>query len=120
MAELNIRGQITFLYFDDLAGACRFFEKTLGLPLAVDQGWTKIYRSAPTSYLGAVDRSRGACPATARDGVLTSLVVTDFDEMARRLGAEGIRFVSGPALIESLQIKSMMFFGPEGYKFEVE
>ena len=62
----------------------------------------------------------GACRATTRDGVLTSLVVDNFDEMYRRLEALGITFDCPPHYSESLQIKSMMFIGPEGYKFEVE
>lgn len=120
MATLDVRGQISFLYFDDLDAACDFFENTLGLPLVCDQGWSKIYRTSATSYVGAVDRSRGACKATTRDGVLTSLVVVNFDEMRKRLEDKGISFDHPPHYSESLQIKSMMFIGPEGYKFEVE
>jgi len=120
MATLDIRGQITFLYFDDLPAACEFFSDVLGLPMVCDQGWTKMYQTSVSSYIGAVDRSRGACKATTRDGVLTSLVVLNFDEMHKRLVEKGISFCSGPLYSESLQIKSMMFIGPEGYKFEVE
>ena len=120
MGALNVHGQIEFLYFDDLDAACAFFADTLGLPLVCDQGWSKIYQTAATSYIGAVDRSRGACRATTRDGVLTSLVVDNFDEMHRCLEALGITFDCPPHYSESLQIKSMMFIGPEGYKFEVE
>lgn len=120
MSTLAIHGQIEFIYFDDLPAACRFFADTLGLPLVCDQGWSKIYQTAPSAYIGAVDRSRGACKATTRDGVLTSLVVTDFDEMHRRLAELGFTFVHEPHYSESLQIKSMMFMGPEGYQFEVE
>ena len=120
MGTLEVHGQIEFLYFDDLPAACSFFADTLGLPVVCDQGWSKIYQTAPSSYIGAVDRSRGACRATTRDGVLTSLVVANFDEMHRRLVDLGISFDHPPHYSESLQIKSMMFIGPEGYKFEVE
>lgn len=120
MATLDIRGQISFLYFDDLDAACDFFANTLGLPLVCDQGWSRIYQTSVSSYIGAVDRSRGACKATTRDGVLTSLVVVNFDEMHQRLVDKGISFDHPPHYSESLQIKSMMFIGPEGYKFEVE
>ena len=120
MGTLDVRGQIEFIYFDDLPAACHFFADTLGLPLVCDQGWSKIYQTVPGAYIGAVDRSRGACKATARDGVLTSLVVKDFDEMHRRLVERGFTFVHEPHYSESLQIKSMMFMGPEGYQFEVE
>lgn len=117
---LDLHGQISFLYFDDLSQACDFFANTLELPLVCDQGWSKIYRVATGAYVGAVDRSRGACKATARDGVLTSLVVLNADEMYSRLVSKGIEFERPLRYSESLRIKSMMFVGPEGYKFEVE
>ena len=120
MGTLDLRGQIEFIYFDDLDAACDFFAGTLGLPLVCDQGWSKIYRTGASSYIGAVDRSRGACKATTRDGVLTSLVIVNFDEMYQRLLDKGITFCNPPHYSQSLQIKSMMFIGPEGYKFEVE
>lgn len=120
MGNLDVHGKISFLYFDDLPAACSFIEKILGLPMACDQGWSKIYQVCPGSYLGAVDRSRGACKATTRDGVLTSLVVLHFEEMHKKLEEMGIEFLSPPHYSEALNIKSMMFMGPEGYKFEVE
>ena len=120
MSLLNTVGKISFLYFDDLEAACHFFQQTLGLPLVCDQGWSKIYQVCPGSYIGAVDRSRGACKATTRDGVLTSFVVLQFDEMVQRLTKAGIEFINPPHISEKLQIKSLMFMGPEGYKFEVE
>lgn len=120
MAKLDIYGTISFLYFDDLKAAADFFAKTLELPLVCDQGWSKIYQACPGAYIGAVDRSRGACKATTRDGVLTSLVVKNHEEMVKRLEAAGIEFTHKPRYSEALQIKSLMFKGPEGYMFEVE
>ena len=87
---------------------------------ACSLGGAPLLFHAESGKIGAVDRSRGACKATTRDGVLTSLVVDNFDEMHRRLEALGITFDCPPHYSESLQIKSMMFIGPEGYKFEVE
>ncbi|MEG1548477.1 MAG: hypothetical protein RR232_08120 [Clostridia bacterium] len=120
MGTLDVHGKIEFLYFDDLTAAFNFFSDTLGLPLVCDQGWCRIYKVCGGAYIGAVDRSRGACKATTRDGVLTSLVILHFEEMQHRLENIGIQFDSPPHYSESLNIKSMMFVGPEGYKFEVE
>lgn len=117
---LDVWAQISFLYFDDLPVACGFFSDVLRLPLVCDQGWSKIYRVSSGAYIGAVDRSRGACKATTRDGVLTSLVVKNADEMYARLIDKGIEFERPPKYSEALKIRSMMFVGPEGYKFEVE
>ena len=120
MSILKTYGKISFLYFDDLKAAVDFFENVLELPLVCDQGWSKIFQVCPGSFLGAVDRSRGACKATTRDGVLTSFVILDFDEMVTKLEKAGIEFLNPPHYSEALNIKSLMFVGPEGYKFEVE
>ena len=60
MAKLNLTSSTTFLYFNDLEGAKRFFAETLGLPTALDQGWACIYRLGERSYLGATERSTPA------------------------------------------------------------
>ena len=41
MAKLNLTSSTTFLYFNDLEGAKRFFAETLDLPTALDQGWVR-------------------------------------------------------------------------------
>lgn len=121
--RITISGQISFLYFDDLPKAYRFFEDTLGLELICNQGddYCHIYRTAPSSYIGCVDRKRGSVKATTRDGVLTSLVVNDMDNVYKKLcklELEGL--TSELKISERLNIKSVTFMGPEGYKFEVE
>lgn len=95
MALLDIRGHIEFIYFDDLHAACDFFGNVLGLPLVCDQGWSKIYRTSPTSYLGAVDRSQGACKATTRDGVLTSLVINTSTRCISVWSMQAFNLISG-------------------------
>jgi predicted enzyme related to lactoylglutathione lyase len=120
MTTLNTYGKISFLYFDNLENACQFFEETLNLELSCDQGWSKIYKVCNGAYIGAVDSARGACQATTRDCVLTSFVVKDHEDMVTRLIDAGIKFTKEPKYSEALQIKSLLFEGPEGYMFEVE
>ncbi len=120
MAVIDVSAGISFLYFDDMEKACDFFGEILGFPLACDQGWSKIYEVTTGFFIGAVNRSRGACKATSRDGVLTSFVVRDFDRMVERLQEAGIVFEKPPHFSEQLEIKSLMFWGPEGYLFEME
>ena len=42
---------ITFLYYRDLPRAMAFYEDVLGLELAIDQGWSKIYRICPGAHV---------------------------------------------------------------------
>ena len=43
---------ITFQYYRDLPTAMRFYEDVLGLTLAIDQGWSKIYRIDGQAHVG--------------------------------------------------------------------
>jgi catechol 2,3-dioxygenase-like lactoylglutathione lyase family enzyme len=56
---LNFFGSITWTYHRDLLKMQRFYEEVLGFTLVADQGWTKIYQTAPNSYVGLVDECRG-------------------------------------------------------------
>ena len=59
VGELNFFGSITWTYHKDVLKMQRFYEEILGFPLVADQGWTKIYRTAPNSFVGLVDECRG-------------------------------------------------------------
>ena len=50
---------ITFLYYRDLPRAVAFYENVLGFQLAIDQGWSKIYRMTGAAHVGLVDETRG-------------------------------------------------------------
>src|SRR6056297_2978364 len=43
---------ITFLYYRDLPRAMAFYETVMGFELAIDQGWSKIYRIAERAHVG--------------------------------------------------------------------
>ena len=50
---------ITFQYYRDLSAAMTFYEDILGFELAIDQGWSKIYRVDGQAHVGLVDETRG-------------------------------------------------------------
>lgn len=52
-------GSITWTYHKDLLKMQQFYEEVLGFVLVADQGWTKIYQTAPNSFIGLVDECRG-------------------------------------------------------------
>ncbi|WP_420317003.1 VOC family protein [Ekhidna sp.] len=57
--DLNFYGSITWTYHHDLLKMQKFYEEVLGFQLVADQGWTKIYRTSPTGFIGLVDERRG-------------------------------------------------------------
>lgn len=120
--KFEVSAQISFLYFDDLPNAMKFFEEVLGFEKAVDQGsdYCTIYKVSKSSFIGVVDRKRGAVKATTRDGVLTSLVVDNADKVYEKLKNMNLTELTELHVSQKLNIKSVMFTGPEGYRFEVE
>lgn len=56
---LNFYGSITWTYHKDMLKMQQFYEEVLGYQLVADQGWTKIYQTSPTGFIGLVDECRG-------------------------------------------------------------
>jgi lactoylglutathione lyase len=111
---------ITFLYYRDLARAMRFYEDILGLPLVIDQGWSKIYRICPGAHVGLVDEAKGMHRAAPEKPVQLCLRVPDVDAwfaFASHLSLPGLSklFVN-----DALGIRAFVFDDPEGYQIEVQ
>ena len=56
---LSFFGSITWTYHKDMLKMQQFYEEVLGYQLVADQGWTKIYQTSSTGYIGLVDECRG-------------------------------------------------------------
>jgi len=56
---LNFFGSITWTYHKDLLRMQEFYEEILGYQLVADQGWTKIYQTTSSGFIGLVDECRG-------------------------------------------------------------
>lgn len=74
---LNFYGAITWLYHKDVLGMQNFYEDVMGLELAADQGWTKIYRATDGGYIGLVDERRGMNNYADEKAVTVSFFLKD-------------------------------------------
>jgi predicted enzyme related to lactoylglutathione lyase len=95
---LGFQASITWLYYDDLESARRFYEQQVGLEIVVDQGWARIYPTSTTGFLGLVDGARGMHQATAEQAVQLEFRLEGCREwagQARTLGWEGLNEVPG-------------------------
>jgi lactoylglutathione lyase len=91
----------------------------LGLPLAIDQGWCKIYRLCPGAHVGLVDETRGMHRWAAEKPVQLCLRVGDVDAgiaMPPRWHAQPVRLFQN----ETLGIRAFVFDDPEGYQIEIQ
>ncbi|MCU0883454.1 MAG: VOC family protein [Beijerinckiaceae bacterium] len=111
---------ITFLYYRDLQGAMSFYEDMLGLTLAIDQGWSKIYRITDSGYVGLVDETRGSHRANPIKPVQLCIRVADVDAWYAWIASRGPEGLRGPRSNTELKIRAFVFNDPEGYQIEIQ
>jgi len=111
---------ITFLYYRDLASAMRFYEDVLGLTLAIDQGWCKIYRLCPGAHVGLVDEARGMHNWAETRPVQLCLRVADVDAWYAYAQEIDMPNLSRLFVNDQLGIRAFVFDDPEGYQIEIQ
>lgn len=112
---------ITFLYVRDLPGAAAFYEAVLGLPVVIDQGWSRIYRLCPGAHLGLVDEARGMHRAQPGDKpVQICLRVPDVAAWHRYAAARSLPSLSALRENSQLGIRAFSFEDPEGHEIEIQ
>lgn len=111
---------ITFFYYRDLAAACVFYEQVLGLTLAIDQGWSKIYRVADGAHIGLVDEARGMNKWADIKPVQFCIRTPDVDAWYQWCGQAGVTDLSDMFENDALGIRAFVFRDPEGYQIEIQ
>lgn len=109
-----------FLYYADLQGAWRFYEKVLGLETVSDFGFAKIMRVANTSYLTLVDAARGMHSADEPKTVAIALVTDELEGWYEYLQGTGARFRNPLSVREGSAHDGFVVYDPEGYLLEFE
>jgi lactoylglutathione lyase len=116
----GVEGLITFLYYEDLEGAVRFYEDVMGFEKIVDQGWAKIYRVAGEAHVGLVDGSRGYHRPSPSKPVMITVVVDNVDAWYRYLRVKGVETLTEPRDHEELGVRAFLLEDPEGYVIEIQ
>lgn len=111
---------ITFLYYRDLERAMAFYEDVLGLTLAIDQGWSKIYRICEGAHVGLVDETKGMNNWTAEKSVQLCIRVEDVDAWYAYAQAKRVENLSKLFENDALGIRAFVFDDPEGYQVEIQ
>lgn len=111
---------ITFFYYRDLPAAMQFYENVLGLPLAIDQGWCKIYRICPGAHVGLVDETRGMNKWAAVKPVQLCIRVPDVDDWYAYAQDSKLDNLSDLFVNDEIGIRAFVFNDPEGYQIEIQ
>ena len=111
---------ITFFYYRDLPAAMRFYEEILGLPLAIDQGWCKIYELCPGAHVGLVDETRGMNKWAEIKPVQLCIRVPQVHDWFAYAQAKGLDNLSELSVNDDIGIRAFVFTDPEGYQIEFQ
>lgn len=118
-----ILAQNAFLYYADLGEAEAFYRDTLGLPLAADFGFARMFRVAETAYLTLVDENEGMHRADEPKTVAFALITERLAEWQERLDAAGADFRSRfdeEAADPEAPHHGFTVYDPGGYLLEFE
>jgi len=119
---LGIKATVLWLYYRRLDQAQAFYEKRLGFTLIVDQGWTKIYRTSASGFIGLVDQARGMHRATETKGVTVSFITEAIDRWFGYVKDRRAFELRSAAVSRDEQGRYRAFVGydPEGYYLEFD
>ncbi|MEH6645418.1 VOC family protein [Sulfitobacter sp.] len=111
---------ITFQYYRDLPTAMAFYEDVLGFELAIDQGWSRIYRIDGQAHVGLVDETRGMQNWAEDKTVQICLRVPDVDAWYAWAQSQNVPGMTELRDSEELGIRAFAMNDPEGYQIEVQ
>ncbi len=111
---------ITFIYYRDLQKGIDFYEKFLGFPLEIDQGFCKIYRISESGYIGIVDETKGMHKWNEIKPVQICLRVPDVQAFYEFCKEADVDELSKMFVNEEIKIKAFVFNDPEGYQIEIQ
>lgn len=108
--------QITFYNTQDLGKTAHFYEKILGLSLALDQGICRIYKVAGEAFIGFCENKEIAKP----DGIIITFVTDDVDDWYECLAKKGVSFEKPPTYNPKYDIYHCFLRDPNGYLIEIQ
>ncbi|MBS1252624.1 MAG: hypothetical protein MAG451_01665 [Anaerolineales bacterium] len=117
MSHPQIDQQITFLYTRNLEATAQFYEETLGLPLALDQGDCCIYQVSGDGYVGFCKRAEAPEEPA---GVIFTIITPEVDAWHAYLHDRGVTFEKPPALNPEYNIYHCFLRDPNGYLIEIQ
>ena len=98
----------------------RFYEDILGLPLAIDQGWCKIYEICPGAHVGLVDETKSMNKWAEVKPVQLCIRVPQVNDWYAYAQAKALSNLSELFVNDEIGIRAFVFNDPEGYQIEIQ
>lgn len=117
---LGFKATVLWLYYRDLPGMERFWEEQIGLEMVADQGWTKIYQTSRTGFIGLVDETRGMHSSTEQKAVTVSLWTARLSDWFDHANAGAFELRSDSIEAGNPRYRAFVGYDPEGYFLEFD
>jgi catechol 2,3-dioxygenase-like lactoylglutathione lyase family enzyme len=118
-SSLPIKGQVTFLYYEDVDAAATFYRDTLGLENTLDDGWVQFFAITPTSWVALVEDGRGYHRVSADKPVMLSIVTSDVAAWYQQLQAKDVTMLKPLNLgAADTLVDAFLIQDPGGYTVE--
>ncbi|MFC1730019.1 VOC family protein [candidate division KSB1 bacterium] len=118
--ELGIQTTVLWLYYRDLDSASRYYEDVFGFDQIVEQDFSNIYRSAPSSFIGLVDESRGLHRFSEEKSVTVSFISEDIDNWYAHLNEKKLQMRNPLNNSEREPVRAFVTYDIEGYFLEFD
>ena len=116
----GIRANLVFFYYQDLARAQRFYERTLGFKRVLDYGFATIHKISHTSYIGLVDEKEGMHDTSEPKTVTLAVVSDEVDGWYDYLKSQGVEMRGSVRDATRHPTRGFVTHDPEGYFLEFE
>jgi catechol 2,3-dioxygenase-like lactoylglutathione lyase family enzyme len=119
-ADLEIRANLVFFYYHDLARAQQFYEEILGLERVLDYGFATIHKVSPSFYLGLVDEKEGMHKISEPKTATLAFVTDEVDGWYDYLKEQGVELRGPVGDATRHPTRGFVAYDPEGYFLEFE
>jgi predicted enzyme related to lactoylglutathione lyase len=114
-----ISGQVTFMYYEDLAAPRKFYGETLGLVPYMQNDWVTLFHTTSGATIGVVKALNHTSAATKRSVVMVCLMTDDVAGWYRKLGRDGGVLIVKPLYDHpGVPIRAFEIEDPAGYTIE--
>ncbi|MCA9180826.1 MAG: VOC family protein, partial [Planctomycetales bacterium] len=120
-ANLGVKATVTWLYYQDLERAARFWRECFGVNEVIDQGFAKVFPTSPSGFIGPVRAGDGLHPYSAEKGVTVSLFTDAVDAWFTHLQTQSdFTLQSDEVILEMASVRDFLGLDPEGYFIEFD